>query len=86
MKTFHIINATFIGPTQTKNSRIKIHSARFKETIFISFGHPFDSATKYLKSKGFHIVGTGYDDNSVVIITDTFEPLKPLKDAKKTKI
>lgn len=86
MKTFHIINARYIGPTQTKHSRIRIHSARFNQTIFIPFAEPYDSASKWLKSKGFHIVGTGYDDNSVVIITDTFEPLKPLKDATKTKI
>lgn len=75
MQNFHIITAKYFPYTEKKGNRIRIHSARFEQTIFIS-ALTWETAVSYLKSEGFNILGTGYIDKEIIIVTDTFEPIK----------
>ena len=78
MQTFHIIEAKYVPCTMHKPARIRIKSARFNQTVFVS-RHLYETAVDWLKEKGFKVIGTGWIDKSIIIVTDTFEPLKPKK-------
>lgn len=78
MQNFHAIHVRYIGPTDTRGARIKLKSKRFEQSVTIdrdySYHLSIDQAAEYLKSKGFTLVGTCDDGDT--IITTTFEPLK----------
>jgi hypothetical protein len=76
----HVLRIKYLGATNTRGSRVKITSDRFKQSVTIPFDHALnnieDMAVAYLEHRndpnGFHIVGIaeGY------VVTDTFQPLK----------
>lgn len=78
MQHFHILRVKYLGATNTRGSRVKITSDRFKNSTTISYDHALnnieDMAVSYLQKRGYHIVGIaeGY------VITDTFKSLKEL--------
>ena len=80
MTNYHIIEASFIGATDTKGSRCKLRSHRFEQTLIIPWDYKFTSCNKqaesYLKDNGYNIIGQAEGKNSYLIITDTFRPLK----------
>lgn len=78
MKTFHIIEVRYIGVTNTKPARYRIHSERFKQTVYIST-HKWESGAEWLRANGFNTIGAGWTKNSVIVVSDTFKPLKPVK-------
>jgi hypothetical protein len=82
MQNFHIITAKYLFWTHTKGNRIKIHSERFKETVIVSTNE-YESGVKWCEANGFKILGTGFEKNRVVIVSTTFEPLKPVKPCAK---
>ena len=75
MENFHIITAKYLPYTNTKPARIRIRSDRFKETVIVSY-HEYETAVEWLKEKGFNIVGTGSTNKEIIIVTNTFKPLK----------
>lgn len=79
-KNFHVIEAKFLGATNTTGARIKLSSFRFEQSVILSwnyeFDHILDYAETYLKGRGFNIVGHGETKAGFVITTDTFEPIK----------
>ncbi len=74
---FHVLRVKYIGPTNHRESRVKITSDRFKQSLTVPFDHALnnveDMAAAALLPLGFKIIGLsdGY------IISDTFEPLRP---------
>jgi hypothetical protein len=77
---YHIIKIKYLGFTNTKNSRIKLTSELFKQSLTL----PNDSndiilniAINYLTKNNFDIIGQGESKEGFYIISNTFEPLKP---------
>ena len=86
-KNFHLIKATFHGPTNYRGTRVSIESCLFSESagakdkVTISWdyrhGSTIDHANAWLNSHGFDIVGVGELDNkSYVFISSTFKSVK----------
>lgn len=77
MQNLHAIHIRYLGPTDTKGSRIKLTSKRFEQSVTLNRDYatnPLDQATEYLTAHGFSLVGT--TDDGAIILTTTFEPLK----------
>lgn len=76
MQHFHVLQVKYLGATNTRGSRVKITSDRFKISRTIPYDHALNSiedmAVTAIKKEGFHVVGIaeGY------IITDTFKPFE----------
>ena len=86
-KNFHLIKATFHGPTNTRGTRVSIESCRFsereglKDKVTFEFdsrlSSTIDNANAWLCSRGFDIVGMGdLDAKSYVFISSTFKSVK----------
>ena len=76
----NILFTDYVGPTDTKPSRIKLHSLRHNSTKFISYGYSngltYEQAEMYLTDIGFSIVGTAENGNGYIIIVNEFENIK----------
>ena len=76
---FHIIKVSFIGWSDSKGSRVKLASERFKTSKLISYNHDFNStyevAVDWLNRNGFNVVGKGEGKDCYYIITDTFKAI-----------
>jgi hypothetical protein len=84
-KNFHIFRTVYLPMTNKLNSRFKVCSDRFKQSIIVDraeLDKIVGEATyiykiaKYLEGKGFNILGVGMGDKCHHILSDTFEPLK----------
>lgn len=78
---YHILELKYLQPTNTKGSRLKIKSYRFKTSITIDRDYKYDTfneqAISTLTEMGFNIVGKGeMTGNSDILISDTFNSLK----------
>ena len=80
LTNFHALTVKYLGPTDTKGSRIKITSERFEQSITISRDYSksswLDQAMELLQSKWFHVIGATECNNNTIILSDTFKPLK----------
>ena len=76
---FHIIKVSFVSWTDTKGSRVKLASERFKTSKIINYNHDFNStyevAIDWLNRNGFNIVGKGEGKDCYYIISDTFKAI-----------
>lgn len=79
IQNFHILTVKFIGPTNTKPSRVKIISERFNDSVTIQYDHEFngtlDNALDWCVNHGFDVVGKGEGKNHYYIMTSTFDSL-----------
>lgn len=78
---YHILELKYLQPTNTKGSRLKVISYRFKQSITLerTYKHdnPKEQAIETLTQLGFNIIGKGeFSDSSDILITDTFQPFK----------
>lgn len=80
MKNYHVFTVKYFGATNSRGSRVKIHSERFLQSVFISVDYAkndiADMAEEYLTSHGFKIVGQGEAKGYCILISETFEQLK----------
>ena len=80
VSNLHLFSVKYIGPSNSRGSRLKIESKRFGQSITLSYdykiGNIKDQAVQYLQSKGFDILGTGEFGNVDIIVSNTFNPLK----------
>lgn len=88
MKNYHILLVRHISPSNKKMyPRVRIKSELHKQSILIPYtndpgeiSNPLKEAEKWLKSKGFPIIGTGELNHDFVIIVDaadySFQKLK----------
>lgn len=79
---YHVIVVKYLGATNTKPSRYKLISERFKQSVICSYGadQSFNSSLEYaadkLKNMGFVIIGQAEGKDCDYLISNTFEPLK----------
>ena len=66
----------YLGPTNYKDSRIKITDERFEQSKVIDFRHEYnntlDQAIDYLERNGFNIIGYSEMKNGYIIICDNW--------------
>lgn len=85
VKNYHILKVKYIGPTNSRGSRVKITSDRFQQSVTMNYDNAYNTATDiaaaWLLRNGFTVVGKGEgpSDGHNYIITSTFKPLKPEK-------
>lgn len=86
-KNFHVLRVVYLPTTRTLGGRFKVCSDRFKQSIVISAdsladAYPLVSAIMgvalILEKQGYNVLGMGNGDNCNYLLTDTFQPLKPL--------
>lgn len=82
---YHLLQIKTLPATNTQPARVKISSERFNQSKIIAFDNdPADAAPttgtaiRYLQGNGFNIIGKGEGKDHNYLITDTFEPLKPI--------
>jgi peptide methionine sulfoxide reductase MsrA len=80
LKNVHSITVKYIGPSNTKGSRVSITSDRFKERVLISYDYQLNSiyemAQAYLESKGFYISGVSETKGGYILLTNHFMSIK----------
>lgn len=81
LKNYHAFEVTYLRPTNSRGSRVKIKSLRFDQAVIIPydycFSNTFEIAQAWLTSQGFELIGKAEAKNSYLIISITFKPLKP---------
>lgn len=85
-KNYHLISIRFIGPSNTKGSRVKISSDRFgcSKTLNRDYSLSADEqAFQWLEKHGFNLVGQGETGGIVFAISDTFESFSELEKTKR---
>lgn len=79
MENYHIIEATYKGPTNTLGSRVTLYSARFNKHKTIPYDYQRNNieemAADYLTANGFEVVGGGESASGFSIITKTFKTI-----------
>ena len=87
MRNAHLIEATYVPPSNTRGARVKLKSIRFGDAITLSYdyaiGNIREQATKYLKAAGYDLICFGETEKGYIIASDTFESLKSSKLSKK---
>lgn len=80
MKNVNVIKVKYLGATNTRGSRVKIISDRFKSSVTLGYNYEFNSALDialdYLTKLGFDVIGCNNDSDVGYIITSTFEDIK----------
>lgn len=86
MKSYHLIEVKYLGATNTRGSKVKITSLRFRnDSITASLDYSSnsikDQAIELLNDFGFSIKGYGYDEKkgTYILCSEVFEPIKELK-------
>jgi hypothetical protein len=76
---YHLLTVKYLGPTNTRGSRIRISSDRFKDSRTFSFDSVYnrslDQALVWVQSASgqFNVIGTAEGKGVDYIITDTFK-------------
>lgn len=87
MQNYHLIEARYFGPTNTRGSRVKLISGRFEQSKTIPYNYEFnnarDIAIDYLEKDGHNVVGSGeVNGHYVIVVAATDNQFKPLKEVK----
>lgn len=79
MENVHILEVEFLGPTNSKGSRVIIKSSRFGTKKIIPYDHYYDNtvdvAAKYLQANGFNLIAQAELTKGYAIISNTFKSL-----------
>ena len=66
-----ILNFKYLGPTNTKGSRVKITDKRFQRSKTVAFDYRFTNAVEvavdYLLSQGWDVAGTNSDVGVIIM-------------------
>ena len=77
---YHLLTVKYVGPTNTRGSRVKISSDRFEDSQTIQYDHSFNGSTAqglaWSKAHGFNVIGTAEGKGVDYIITDTFKGVR----------
>ena len=89
MKHFHLIEAKYLGATNTRGSKVKLTSLRFpNDNLTASWNYEFsnllDQALHILNNINIKVAGYGYDEKkgTYILATETFEPIKQVKNRR----
>jgi len=80
----HILTIKYIGPGNVQNSRVKIISERFKQSVTFEFdgnnGNTLEQAEAWLIRKGHNVIGRGVGKGHYYVVCghvdNKFKPLK----------
>lgn len=77
----HAIRVKYLGPTNSKGSRVKLISDRFGDSKTLEYNYAYnnalDQAVDYLYYEmGYEIVGVAELDKEYLVLTNTFKRLK----------
>lgn len=74
---YHLITARYLGPTNTRGTRIKLQSARFDQTVTVPYHSEgsLTTALSWLAAHGFTVVCTGETFPGYAIMVREFLPL-----------
>lgn len=79
LENYHIIKVSYLGATNTRGSRVKLHSDRFEKTKIIPYdyvhAYTLPIAIDYLTKQGFELIGQAEGKDCYYIITNTFKSL-----------
>ena len=79
LENYHIIKVSYLGATNTRGSRVKLHSERFEKSKMIPWNYkysfPIPMAIDYLTKQGFELIGQAEGKDCYYIITNTFKSL-----------
>lgn len=88
-KNYHLLTVKYLGPTNSRGSRVKISSDRFEDSITIGYNHSFNGSLAQavawceaykdtlLSDRAFNVIGTAEGKGPIsYIITDTFKGLR----------
>jgi hypothetical protein len=86
-KRVHLIEVKYLGATNTRGSRVKITSLRFKDSVTIPYNYTFDNKADmfldWLKdlNNDLGIVSVGYNEvkGTYIFGVSVFEPIKNIK-------
>lgn len=81
MKSYHLIQLTYMGATNYSPSRLKLRSLRFRDSITVPIDYRTDVKTQgleLLKRLKYKIDGVGFDEikGAYIFCSTTFEGLK----------
>ena len=80
MENLHAFTIKYIGPTNTKGSRVKITSERFGQSKTFAYNYAYnnvvDMAEEYLEDLGFNLIGAAETSKGFIILSDTFKELR----------
>lgn len=80
MKNLHAVTVNYLPCTDTKPSRVKLHSLRHNTTKFISYaselGLTYEQGEIYLKDQGFSIIGLAENGNGYILLVNEFHNIK----------
>ena len=80
MENLHAFTIKYLGPTNTKGSRVKITSERFEQSKTFAYNYTYsnivDMAEEYLQKFGFNLVGVAETSKGFIILSDTFKELR----------
>lgn len=80
MQTLHTIEIKYIGPTNTRGSRIKLTSYRFCSSVTIPYNNKYNNiyeqAEAWLLFKGFNCEYISEAKNGYAIHSTTFKDIK----------
>lgn len=86
---YHAIRVSYLGPTNSRGSRMKLTSLRFNDSLMLSYDYSFnqgrDQAINFLQLNGFEVIGSCYDEikQDSIIICQNFMSLREIKKTKK---
>ena len=76
-KNLRAFEITYISPTNTKGSRVKIRDLRFEKTKIIPYdyelNHIGEMAIVYLNGQGINCLFKCESKNGYIVLTDDFE-------------
>lgn len=80
-KNSHLIEARYVGPTNTKGARVRLFSHRFeRDSVSEGFNHSFsntsDQAEAMLKALGYTIECAGEMRHGYFFVVSEFLPLR----------
>lgn len=79
---YHLLTVKYIGPTNSRGSRVKISSDRFEDSRTFDYNHSYNGALAqalvWVQSAAgqFNVIGTAEGKGVDYIITDTFHGVK----------
>lgn len=80
LPNLHAIEVKYLPYTNTKTSRVKITSHRFKQSVIQSYDHSYkdslEQALYSLNFQGFTLIGVTEISSGFIILSSTFKPLK----------
>lgn len=83
-----VIEVSYLGATNTRGSRVKLHAPRIEEKVFLPFDYQYNDiesiALAYLESIGHQIIGRGeFKEKAILLSAPVNNQFQSIKQTKK---